>query len=359
MPGTFENVPYRKKNRCKKIDQETKTSIRNKAISAYYSETEINDGSGMSGISGNYHGYVAIILIGMFFSSCVSKKVLIEEQGKTKQCFDNLAECQNRYKDLESQNKDFSNQNKDLSNKIFNLEMQLANEQNKVALLEQQLEYFKSTNTNLLDRLADLSVVSKSGAESIRKSLDALNEQNRYIRDLTASIRHRDSLNLVLVTNLKRSLGDIGDEDINIEIKKGVVYISISDKMLFKSGSAEISPRAETVLGKIAKVLNDHAQLEILVEGHTDNVPISTTCMVDNWDLSVKRATSVVRLLQMKYGIAPERMTAGGRSEYIPKESNETPEGRQANRRTEIIILPELDQLFQLIEPQQESGQVN
>ncbi|KPK86163.1 MAG: hypothetical protein AMS27_05650 [Bacteroides sp. SM23_62_1] len=300
-----------------------------------------------------------MILIGLFFSSCVSKKVLNEEQGRSKQCIDKLAECQDRYNNLESRHRDVIGENKDLYNKFINLEMQLANEQNKVLLLEQQLEYFISANTNLLDRLADLSVVSKAGAESIRKSLDALNDQNRYIKDLTSSIRHRDSLNLVLVMNLKRSLGDIGDDDINIEIKKGVVYISISDKMLFKSGSAEISPRAETILGKIAKVLNDHPELEILVEGHTDNVPISTSCMADNWDLSVKRATSVVRLLQTKHGITPDRMTAGGRSEYIPKSTNETSEGRQINRRTEIIILPELDQFFQLLEPRQELVQKN
>jgi len=359
MSRTFRNIPYRKRNRSARIDHETKISIQNKALSAYYSETDINERISKTGIFGNYRGFVAIIIIGLFLTSCVSKKVLLEEQGKSKQCFENLTECQDRYKNLENQKRDLNNLNKDLSNKIFNLEIQLANEQNKVTLLEQQLEYFKSTNTNLLDRLADLSVVSKAGAESIRKSLDALNEQNRYIKDLTSSIRHRDSLNLVLVMNLKRSLGEIGDDDINIEIRKGVVYISISDKMLFKSGSAEISSRAEIVLGKIAKVLNDHPQLEILVEGHTDSVPISTSCLADNWDLSVKRATSVVRLLQTKHGIAPERMTAGGRSEYIPRDTNETPEGRQVNRRTEIIILPELDQFFQLLEPQEELGQVN
>lgn len=248
-------------------------------------------------------------------------------------------------------------ENEELSSTIMQLEMQLENERNSVAFQGQQLEYFRNTNTNLLDRLADLSVVSKSGAESIKKSLEALNEQNKYIKDLTSSIRQRDSLNLALVMKLKRSLIDVGDEDINIEVKKGVVYISISDKLLFKSGSAEISPLAEGVLGKIARVLNDYNELEILVEGHTDNVPISTGCMVDNWDLSVKRATSVVRNLQTKHGISPERMTAGGRSEYVPKDSNQSPQGRQVNRRTEIIILPELEQFFQLLEPAQAMGE--
>jgi chemotaxis protein MotB len=122
--------------------------------------------------------------------------------------------------------------------------------------------------------------------------------------------------------------------------------------MLFKSGSADIQPQAETVLNKIAKVINDYKELEILVEGHTDNVPISNTCMSDNWDLSVKRATSVVRTLQKKYGVQPQRMTAGGRSEYVPKATNTTEDGRRSNRRTEIVVLPDLDQFFQLLEPQ-------
>ncbi len=287
---------------------------------------------------------ISMLLIPLLFSSCVAKKKLTMEQDRSMGYSERLAECESRSNDLKSENKD-------LSNSILRLETQLANEKNNVALLEQQLEYFKSTNTNLLDRLADLAVVSKSGAESISKSLEALNDQNVYIKDLTSTIRHRDSLNLALVMNLKRSLADVGDEDITIEVKKGVVYISISDKLLFKSGSAVINAQADAVLGKIARVLNDHNHLEILVEGHTDNVPISTDCMADNWDLSVKRATSVVRTLQKKHNIAPERMTAGGRSEYIPKEDNTTVDGRQANRRTEIIILPELDQFFQLMEP--------
>lgn len=296
------------------------------------------------------HMFLFALLISLLGSSCVSKKMLTKEQDKSLGYYEQLALCQEQSASLDKENNN-------LTNSVEQLEMQLSNEYNKVALQEQQLEYFRSTNTNLLDRLADLSVVSKSGAESIKKSLEALNDQSKYIKDLTSSIRQRDSINLALVMNLKRSLIDVNDEDITIEVKKGVVYISISDKMLFKSGSAEIMPQAETVLGKIARVLNDHNELEILVEGHTDNVPISTSCMADNWDLSVKRATSVVRNLQKKHGIAPERMTAGGRSEFVPKASNTSPEGRQSNRRTEIIILPELDQFFQLLEPGMEMSE--
>ncbi len=264
-----------------------------------------------------------------------------------------LTSCvsQKKYTDLQNQSNRYENSLKLCENNQIILETNLANEINKVNKLENQLDYFKSTNTNLLERLSDLSVVSKAGAESIKKSLEALNEQNIYIKNLTSSMQRKDSLNLVLVMNLKRSLADFDDEDIAIEVKKGVVYVSISDKMLFKSGSYKISERAKNVIGKIAKIINDHNQLDILVEGHTDNVPISTECMLDNWDLSVKRATSVVRLMQTEFGVQPERMTAGGRSEYISKETNETSEGRAINRRTEIIILPKLDQFFNLLEP--------
>jgi len=262
-----------------------------------------------------------------------------------------LTSCvsQKKYTDLENQANRYKNDLKLCENEQIITETNLANEKNKVAKLESQLEYFKSTNTNLLERLSDLSVVSKTGAESIKKSLEALNDQNKYIKNLTTSMQRKDSLNLVLVMNLKRSLADFDDEDIAIEVKKGVVYISISDKMLFKSGSYEISDPAKKVIGKIAQIVNDHNDLDILVEGHTDNVPIQTACMMDNWDLSVKRATSIVRLMQREFGVQPERMTAGGRAEYIPKKTNETKEGRAVNRRTEIIILPKLDQFFNLL----------
>lgn len=323
---------------------EGKASFRHKILSGPIPENDEETGGGRGGY---YHflKYLPLLaILPLALSSCVSKKVLLEEQDRTRLCYEDLSECREDIDDME-------NRNREQANMILSLEMQLANALNEASLLEGQLEYFRSTNTNLLDRLADMSVVSKAGAQSIQRSLEALNEQNRYIKDLTSSIRIRDSLNLALVMNLKRSLVDIDDRDITIEVKKGVVYISLSDRMLFKSGSAEISPDADIVLGKIAGILNDHQQLEILVEGHTDTVPISTACMQDNWDLSVKRATSVVRRLQLQHKIAPERMTAGGRSEYIPKSSNESAEGRAVNRRTEIIVLPDLDQFFRLLEP--------
>jgi chemotaxis protein MotB len=272
----------------------------------------------------------------VFLSACISQKKYIDMENRYNSCKDDL---------------------KTVESNVLVLENSLANEKNNTNAMEQQLDYFKSTNTNLLQRLSDLSVINISGAESIKKSLDALNQQNKYIKDLTSSMQRKDSLNLVLVMNLKRSLDVFDDEDIKIEVKKGVVYISLSDRMLFKSGSFKINNQAEDVLGKIAKIVNDHKELDILVEGHTDNVPISTECIIDNWDLSVKRATSIVRLMQSKFGVLPERMTAGGRSEYIPKETNATEKGKALNRRTEIIILPKLDQFFELLEPPTSSNQ--
>ena len=280
----------------------------------------------------------------LILSSCVSNKKyknVVSERDNLK-----LSQNQNQEKldNCESNLEDYKS-------KLIICDNNYGFSKNQLKSQEKELEYFKSTNTNLLDRLADLSVVSKSGAQSIKKSLEALNEQNKYIKDLTTSMRQKDSINLVLVMNLKRSLSDVNDEDINIEVKKGVVYISLSDKMLFKTGSDQIQPRAEDVLGKIAKVVKDYQNLEIMVEGHTDNVPISRDCYTDNWDLSVKRATSVVRTLQVKYGVKPERMTAGGRGEYVPKASNDTDKGKSLNRRTEIIILPKLDEFFNLLQP--------
>ena len=291
-----------------------------------------------------------IITLFTLIASCVSKKKLAEAQAEYSNFKVSSENNLNKARvELRECDKSKSNLESELKVKTTELEAKSKQYLAQTKVLEDQIDYLKKTNTNLLDRMSDLSVVSKSGAESIKKSLETLNEQSKYIKDLNSSISRKDSLNLALVMTLKRSLSDINDEDVTVEVKKGVVYISISDKMLFQSGSALINPKAETVLEKVSKVVNDHKELDILVEGHTDNVPISTNCVTDNWDLSAKRATSVVRLLQTKFNISPERMTAGGRSEYSPKVANTNDAGRRINRRTEIIVLPRLDQFFQLL----------
>lgn len=216
--------------------------------------------------------------------------------------------------------------------------------------LKDQIEIMKSTNAGLLDRMSDLSIVSKTGAESIQKSLENISRQTAYIEDLNKKVQSKDSVNLALVLNLKRSLSNLNDSDIQVEVRGGLVHVSISDKLLFKSGSSTITSEAEDVLAKIASVLNDHNELQVMVEGHTDDVPMNNGCVEDNWDLSVKRATAVVRNLANYHYVNPERLTAAGRSFYNPKTENETKEGRSINRRTEIIIQPRLDQFFQLLE---------
>ncbi|CCH56825.1 OmpA/MotB domain protein [Fibrisoma limi BUZ 3] len=264
-------------------------------------------------------------------SSCASKKRLAEikalQEARDK-AQASLNDCDRRTADLRTQ--------------LATRETDIQNKDKQLSDLQNQLDYLKKNNSNLLDRMADLSVVSKAGAESMKKSLET-------IAGMSSSMQKKDSINLVLVRSLKRSLEDVNDEDVQVEVRGGVVYVSISDKMLFRSGSYDINARAETVLGKVAKVAADHKDLNILVEGHTDIVPISTQYIKDNWDLSVLRATSVVRMLQNKFGISPARLTAGGRGEYAPKADNATASTRQVNRRTEIILTPKLDQFFNLV----------
>lgn len=294
----------------------------------------------------------ALMLVTSFIlmTSCVSKKKLAEAQAEYSSFKASSENSLNKIRtELRDSDKLKSSIESELKSKTSELDLKSKQWVFQNKALEDQVDYLKKTNTNLLDRMSDLSIVSKSGAESIKKSLETLNDQSRYVKDLNSSVQRKDSLNLALVMTLKRSLTDVDDEDVTVEVKKGVVYISISDKMLFQSGSAIINPRAELVLEKVSRVINDHKELDILVEGHTDNVPIISSCLTDNWDLSVKRATSVVRLLQAKFGISPERMTAGGRSEFMPKVSNASDTGRKVNRRTEIIVLPKLDQFFQIL----------
>jgi len=278
-------------------------------------------------------------------SSCVSKKKFINLQGEK----DQLQQMLDANKKLLA---DCNDEKAKLMDNLSKGKTDLEMSSKTVKSLEEQIKFLKDNNTNLLNRLQDLSIISQSGAESIKRSLDAMNEKDKYIKNLTTSMAKKDSLNLALVTNLKRSLADVNDQDVQIEVRKGVIFISISDKLLFKSGSDNINAAAKTVLAKVAKVLNDNSELDILVEGHTDNVPMQASGgMKDNWDLSAMRATAVVRELQNKYAVAPARMTAGGRSEFVPKVPNTSVEGKSSNRRTEIVILPKLDQFFQLSTP--------
>ena len=252
-----------------------------------------------------------------------------------------------RYEEL---NKEYARLQSDLKNCEEFSARQKANMQTELDALRKENAFMKENNTNVLNQLKDLSVLSATQAESVRKSLENIGSKDAYIQDLQSAMARKDSLNMALVMNLKSALTDVNDKDVNIEVEKGVVFISISDKLLFKSGSSIVSEGAMSVLGKVAMVLNANPTLDILVEGHTDSVPIKNSCTLDNWDLSAKRATSVTRILQNDYKIDPVRMTAGGKSEYSPLVSNDTQEGRASNRRTRIVILPQLDQFFKLLE---------
>ncbi|WP_315819165.1 OmpA family protein [Paraflavitalea speifideaquila] len=223
--------------------------------------------------------------------------------------------------------------------------------QTEIDALNKQIAYLKENNTQALKQLQDLSVISSSQAESIKKSMENMGAKDSYIQTLQQQMARKDSLNMALVMNLKGAIGNLDDKDINIKVDKGVVYIDISDKLLFKSGKFDVTTQAKTVLGKVATVLKNQPDIEFMVEGHTDNVPYNGGGqLLDNWDLSVKRATSVVRILQNQYGLDPAKMSAAGRGEYSPLMPNDSPEAKAANRRTRIVILPQLDQFFKLLE---------
>jgi chemotaxis protein MotB len=272
--------------------------------------------------------------------SCVSQK-------KYKQSQANYTALQTKYDktqaDLQSSLNECNTAKNDLASQKSALESENAG-------LKNQVDALKQNNTQALKQLQDMSVISASQAESIKKSLDNIGAKDSYIQTLQQQMARKDSLNMVLVMNLKGAIGNLDDKDINIKVDKGVVYIDISDKLLFKSGKYEVTDKAMTVLGKVAAVLQNQPDIEFMVEGHTDNVPYKNGMLLDNWDLSVKRATAVVRILQNKYGLDPAKMAAAGRSEYKPVADNGTPEGKAANRRTRIVILPQLDQFFKLLE---------
>ena len=277
------------------------------------------------------------VLSAMLFTSCVSSKKFKAAQAK----IDSLTAANAKLaSDLKNCN--------DLTAQDASQKTAL---QNQIDALNKQIDFLKQNHDVTLKQLQDLSVISNSQAESIKKSLDNIGSKDAYIQNLQAELAHKDSLNMALVMNLIGAIGNMDDKDINIKVDKGVIYIDISDKLLFKSGSYDVNDAAKTVLGKVATVLKAQPDIEFMVEGHTDNKAYHHPGQLkDNWDLSVKRATSVVRILQTQYGLDPAHITAAGRGEYVPVSANDTDEGRAANRRTRIVILPQLDQFFKLLE---------
>jgi chemotaxis protein MotB len=220
----------------------------------------------------------------------------------------------------------------------------------RLASLQERVDFLQANNQDLINNIGNLTTLSQKGAENLEMSLESMKEKDIRIQTMQDAVTKKDSVTLALVTSLKGVLGNMSDDDIEINVEKGVVYVSFSDKLLFRRGSHTVTKKAKEVLGKVAKVVNDKPEIEFMVEGHTDNLPIKIDGIEDNWDLSVKRATSVVRILQKDYGVSPERMTAAGRSYYIPLVDNDNAGNRARNRRTRIVVLPKLDQFYDLIQ---------
>ena len=271
---------------------------------------------------------LALILM-VFLASCVSQKKFTE-----------LEQLQQNTKSLLD---------------TTTIKMNACEEEKEAALasletLKEQNKFLNANNQDLINNIGNLTTLSQKGAENLERSLESMKEKDLRIEKMQDAVTKKDSVTLALVTSLKGVLGNLSDDDIEINVEKGVVYVSISDKLLFRSGSYTVTSRAKAVLGKVAKVVNDKPDIEFMVEGHTDNVPIKADGILDNWDLSVKRATAVIRILQNDFDVSPERMTASGRSYYVPIADNDTSRNRAKNRRTRIVILPKLDQFYDLID---------
>lgn len=266
--------------------------------------------------------FFAIGLVAIGMTSCVSKKQFDALNTNYKQSLENLAERQREIQELRGQNAGLSSENN---------------------LLKDQNNALKSS----LD--ACLSNSGKSSA-NIDKLVGEINASNSYIKQLISANSKNDSLNLALSNKLKRTLDDVTDKDVEVKVLKGVVMISLSDKMLYPVGRYDVLPAAQGVLGKVAKVINDYDTYSVLIEGNTDNTPLSSVSSPrDNWELSALRATSVAKILQSQFGVNPNRITAGGRGEFNPKTTNASVSGRAENRRTEIIIIPKLEEFMKLM----------
>jgi chemotaxis protein MotB len=271
---------------------------------------------------------LALLVIAVLGQSCVSSK---------------------KYKELDANYTQLQNSTRDLSVKYQTSEQALAVANSRNKSLEEQIAQQKNNVVALQDALNKCLNSSSQGNVNISKLVDEINSSNRYIQQLVNAKNKSDSLNMVLTNNLTRSLSAQETQDVDVKVLKGVVYISLSDNMLYKSGSYEVSDKAGATLSKIAKIITDYSTYDVLIEGNTDNVPISQKNIRNNWDLSALRASSVVQALQTTYQVDPKRLTAGGRGEYNPIADNSTPTGKAQNRRTQIIITPKLDQFMDLI----------
>ena len=276
----------------------------------------------------NYLSLIAIIAIAATTQSCVSNK---------------------KYAELQSSYNELQNNTRDLNMKYQTSQEALSGSTSRVKSLEEQIASERANLADLQKALNNCLAGNSQGNTNVSKLVDEINSSNKYIRHLVDTKNKSDSLNMVLTNNLTRSLSRDEMKDVDVQVLKGVVYISLSDNMLYKSGSYEISDQAGNTLSKIAKIIMDYSTYDVLIEGNTDNVPIKQQNIRNNWDLSALRASSVVQSLQNTYNVDPKRLTAGGRGEYNPVADNGTDTGKMQNRRTQIIITPKLDQFMDLI----------
>jgi len=280
--------------------------------------------------------FILIVSSTLLLSSCVSQK--------------KFAELQTEY-DATKQ------QLTDANSKVLACQVEKDKLANQMAALESQNKFLTDNNAQNIRQIENLTTLSQSASGNIKDIVAQLSEKDKYINGIRGAMSRKDSINLALAVHLKSALADgIQDEDIIIDVEKTVVYITISDKLLFTSGSSNISSKAKGLLAKVAAVIAEKPEMEVMVEGYTDNVPISTARTKDNWDLSTQRANSVIRVLQNDFKIDPKRLIAAGRSEYLPLATNDTKEGRSRNRRTRFVILPKLDQFFDILEQKPEAG---
>ncbi|TRZ45204.1 OmpA/MotB family protein [Robertkochia solimangrovi] len=265
-----------------------------------------------------------------------------------------------KYSELEAKQKETEDLLNSATVKLNSCLEEKASTTAQMNALKEQNDVLRANNQELINNMGNLTTLTTKGAENLEKSLESLREKDLTIRKLQDAVTRRDSVNLALVQSLKGVLGNLDDEDINVSVEKGVVYVNISDKLLFASGSTRVTNRAKEVLGKVATVVKNKPDFEFMVEGHTDSDKVkSGASFKDNWDLSVLRATAVVRILQDDFGVAPARMTAAGRGEYVPVASNDSSDGKAKNRRTRIVVLPKIDQFYSMIEEGMKDPKIN
>lgn len=285
-------------------------------------------------------------------SSCVTKQAYLGLQAELDKANQDLGELGATVSDYMNKLAICEQDKERLMGQVRTSENESRFRQEQIQDLRDQLQDVRSQRDMQVERVGDLTVLSQSANENIRETLSQLEKKDDYIQFLQLAKTKADSINLALAVNLKSVLEKgIADEDVEIKVDKTVVFINLSDKMLYRTGSYTLTERAYEVLEKIAKIVESRPELEVMIEGYTDNVPIKTDCLDDNWDLSVKRSTSVVRALQYNFGIDPNRLIAAGRGEYNTLATNDTAEGRAINRRTRIILLPKLNQFYDLLNP--------